>query len=601
MEEGWPAARPFWATWWLRSPGNWSSAGSACRWRASCTRSRQRKSTRPCAPSGWSCRAPAWPISRADFTRLTDALGEQGFAAQELHAHPSVLRSLPEILREEAWRLTAYVRGDEIVGFGPVEERALGLCVDLGTTKIAASLVDLATGRSLGSTGAPNPQMGYGEDVISRINHLLRHPETAQILAEKVQKTLNDLLGELLAQASERQAVEQQTALGQQPPSLSSTRDHGLQSSLSQQPPEGQVSSLEPPEARPIQPAQPNLPRPSAPLRREQVVEACIVGNTAMIHLLLRLPVRQLASAPYVAAVSGPLEVRAGELGLEMAPGAYAYIPPNVGGFVGADHVAMILACDLDQGSQLALGIDIGTNTEIVLRKPGEAFLTSASCASGPAFEGAHISEGMRAASGAIEKVRLTADGLELTTIDQDPPVGLCGSGIVDTLAELHRWGLINRQGSFQRQYGRIRSGKNGGEFVLAYAGQSGTGRDIVIDQKDVNEIQLAKGAICAGLQVLLEMSGTAPEDVQEVIIAGAFGSFLNIEHAAAIGLFPRLPNARFRQVGNAALVGARWMLVSKQARERALQIQANTRHQHLNTYPRFNRLFAQGMLFPDR
>ena len=212
---------------------------------------------------------PSLADSRADFTRLTDALGEQGFAAQELHAHPSVLRSLPEILREEAWRLTAYVRGDEIVGFGPVEERALGLCVDLGTTKIAASLVDLATGRSLGSTGAPNPQMGYGEDVISRINHLLRHPETAQILAEKVQKTLNDLLGELLAQASERQAVEQQTSLGQQPPSLSQQGITGLQSSLSQHSPEGQVSSLgQPPEARPIQPAQPNLPRPLGPAAR---------------------------------------------------------------------------------------------------------------------------------------------------------------------------------------------------------------------------------------------------------------------------------------------------------------------------------------------
>ncbi|MCA9976025.1 MAG: DUF4445 domain-containing protein, partial [Anaerolineales bacterium] len=332
----------------------------------------------------------------------------------------------------------------------------------------------------------------------------------------------------------------------------------------------------------------------------EQIVDACIVGNTAMTHLLLQLPVSQLAKAPYVAAVGTALSVRAATLGLTMAPGAVVYIPPCIGGFVGADHVAMILACDLDQHDKVVLGVDIGTNTEIAIRKPGMDFLTSASCASGPAFEGAHISDGMRAASGAIEKVKITSDHVELTTIDDAPAVGLCGSGIVDVTAELYRSGLINHRGRFDKESVRVENGRFGPEFCLVPAVQSGSNRDVVITQKDVNEIQLAKGAIHAGLQILLEATDTAPEDVGEVIVAGAFGSFLNIKNAIAMGLFPVLPNAQYRQVGNAAVIGAKWMLISKEARVRAEQIAYSTAYNELTVYPQFSRKFALGMLFPD-
>jgi len=261
----------------------------------------------------------------------------------------------------------------------------------------------------------------------------------------------------------------------------------------------------------------------------------------------------------------------------------------------------MILASELDGSEKISLGVDIGTNTEIVLRKPGEKFLASASCASGPAFEGAHINEGMRAASGAIEKVKIKPDSLILDTIDDEAPVGLCGSGIIDAVAELYRSGLINDRGRFQQQLARVREGEKGGEFLLVSEEESGTHREIIIDQNDINEIQLAKGAIHAGIKMLLEVTKTAPDDVQEVIIAGAFGSFLNIENAKAIGLFPTLPNAVYKQVGNAAVIGAKWMLISRIARQRAHEIYENTRYTELSVHPRFSREFALGMLFPQK
>jgi uncharacterized 2Fe-2S/4Fe-4S cluster protein (DUF4445 family) len=469
---------------------------------------------------------------RSDFTRILDAID-----APDLHASPAVIRSIPQILRENDWRVTVFLREAEIVGLAPYQTQALGLAVDLGTTKIAAYLVDLESGDELAAAGAPNPQIGYGEDVISRLNFVYRNTDGGAIMAEKVQTSLDEVLGDLVAQAG---------------------------------------------------------------VWREQVVDACIVGNTAMTHLLLQLPIAQLAKAPYVAAINEGLDLRAAELGLEMAAGATVHIPPCIGGFVGADHVAMILGSDLDQSKKISIGVDIGTNTEIALRIPGQEFLTSVSCASGPAFEGAHITEGMRAASGAIEKVRISPQGVELNTIDDELPVGLCGSGIIDLTAELHRAGLINSRGRFQKGNEAIREGKKGAEFQLVAPRKSGTGRAITISQEDINEIQLAKGAIHAGLEILLKVSGTSPENVDEVIIAGAFGSFLNVENAIAMGLFPNLPNAVYRQVGNAAAIGAKWILISKAARQRAQQIQKQTRYYELTTYPKFNRAFAYGMLFPN-
>jgi uncharacterized 2Fe-2S/4Fe-4S cluster protein (DUF4445 family) len=476
---------------------------------------------------------------RSDLQRLSAAMPVA--LPQVAHTSLSVIRQISETVRAHDWRLTAYLREGELVGVAPPDLPTVGLAVDLGTTKIAASLVDLTTGAELAVTGALNPQIGYGEDVVSRLTYAWKKPDGGHILAAAVSETLDTLLGKLTAQAG---------------------------------------------------------------VDRTQVADICLVGNTAMTHLLLELPVQQLASAPYIAAAHTALDVRAGELGLAAAPGAYVHVLPGIGGYVGADHVAMILASGIDQTGQVTLGIDVGTNTEIVLARPDRGLLTSASCASGPAFEGAHISDGMRAAAGAIEAVALTESGVQLKTVDGAPAAGLCGSGIIDGVAELRRWNVINARGRFDRDHPWVRAGASGGprdlEFVLAPGGQGGVQRDITITQNDINEIQLAKGAIRAGLEILLDATDTAVEDVREVIIAGAFGTFLNVKSALDIGLLPLLPNAHYRQVGNAALVGARHALLSRQMRQRTQEIAGRTHYLELTTYPKFNRRFALAMQFPN-
>ncbi|MBN1286707.1 MAG: DUF4445 domain-containing protein [Anaerolineae bacterium] len=472
----------------------------------------------------------AHPIS--DLERVAAAVP----AAPHLCAEPAVLRQISNKARDYQWRISVYVRGAEVVGIAPYARPPVGMAVDLGTTKIAAFLLDLETGEELASDGALNPQIGYGEDIISRLNYARRHADGAQVLAEALCKTLDDLLGKLTRQAG---------------------------------------------------------------VERCQVADLCMVGNTAMTHLLLQLPTGQLAVAPYVATSNLAVDVKARDLGLTTAPGAYVHIPPGIGGFIGADQVAMMLASDMDRAERVTLGIDIGTNTEIALAKPGAGFLSSLSCASGPAFEGAHVSDGMRAAAGAIEAVRLQDTTVHLKTIDHAPPIGMCGSGIIDAVAELRRWQIINARGRFDKGHARTSEGRFGPELLLAPASDSGSGRNVAITQKDVNEIQLAKGAIRAGLEVLLLVTETSPDDVQEVIIAGAFGSFLDVESALDAGLLPYYPNAVYRQVGNAAAVGAKWALVSRAERERARRIASATRYVELTTYPKFSRLFALGMLFP--
>ncbi len=480
--------------------------------------------------------APTLNDLRADLERVIDGL-ETAHGLRKLSAEPTVVNALSPLARQTDWHLTTYVRGHEIVGFEASGRRAMGLAVDLGTTKIAGYLVDLETGEELAAAGLMNPQIGYGEDVISRLVHASRHDEGKHELARVVRDGLNTLIGTLAEQAS---------------------------------------------------------------VARAQIAEACLVGNTAMMHLLLKLPVRQLAVSPFVAATNSALDIKARDLDLDIASGAYVHILPCVGGFVGADHIAMIIGSDLDRNPRTAIGVDIGTNTEIVLHKPREKYLTSASCASGPAFEGAHIHDGMRASTGAIEAVLIRPDKIKYHTIGDAPAVGLCGSGIVDAIAEMYRNHIIDRRGRIQRDAPHVRQNNHGFELLIVPGERSGTGRDIVMTQHDVNEIQLAKGAIATGLETLLDATHTPREEIKEVIIAGAFGTYLNLDSALDIGLLPRLPDAQYTQVGNAAGVGAKIALLSHRERLRAQQITRRTGYVELTVYPGFNRRFALSMLFPQ-
>lgn len=421
----------------------------------------------------------------------------------------------------------------------PLIERArpaFGLAVDLGCTKIAGYLVDLHSGRQLAAEGVPNPQISFGEDLISRLVFAAAGEEQASRLAHAVRSAINELAGSLCR----RGGVE-----------------------------------------------------------RDAIADACIVGNTAMMHLLLALPVAQLLHAPFVSAIDGALDLAAEALGLRLAAGARVHVPPSIGGFVGADHVAMILARSIDRANGTVVGVDIGTNTEIVLAKPAAGLMLVTSVPSGPAFEGGHIRDGMRAAAGAIERVLLENGALRSKTVEDAAPVGLCGSGVVDLVAQLWQSGRVNERGALLAGSESVRAGREGHELVLVGASASGHGREIVLTQQDITEIQLAKAAVHAGIRSLLDLTRTALEEVDELIVAGAFGSHLDLESAVTIGLLPRLPNARYRQVGNAAGVGAKMLLVSGSARARAREIAQRAQRVELKSYEGFNRLLARATRFP--
>jgi len=285
--------------------------------------------------------------------------------------------------------------------------------------------------------------------------------------------------------------------------------------------------------------------------------------------------------------------VKARDLGLRLAPGAYVHMLPNIAGYVGSDHVAMMLATQLLNTQGVTLALDIGTNTEVCLVSKGE--MCSVSCASGPAFEGAHIKHGMRAANGAIERLRLADGKVEYQTIGGAPPTGLCGSGILDAVAQLYLAGILNRGGRMDLQAG-VRVQDEERAFVLVPEEDGDERSAITLTQKDVRQVQLAKGAIRTGIQVLLESKGLSDEEIDRVIIAGAFGTYIDVTSAMAIGMLPSLPLDRFRQVGNAAGKGAILALASRDKRFEAHTIARKVDYIELASSPAFMNIFTQSM-----
>jgi len=471
---------------------------------------------------------PSLSDLRADGDRLLEALYQQ----HQLHCSKidiDVLRTLSPRLRSWSWECQASVHHDEVVALGPWPGRQLGLAIDLGTTKIAGYLVDLSDGRTLAAKGVMNPQISYGEDIISRITAVNNSPDESTHLQKVVIRTLNKLISGL------------STEVGASP---------------------------------------------------TDIVEAVVVGNTAMHHLFLGLPVRQLAVSPYVPAVSNALDIKARDLGLHIAPGAYLHLLPNIAGFVGGDHVAMLLATEVWQTEGPAVALDIGTNTEASLVNGGE--ITTVSCASGPAFEGGHIKDGMRATSGAIERVRIAGGSIQYQTIDEVPPVGICGSGILDTMAQLYLAGIIDKGGRMKGNHPRVRTHKNQREFVLVSKEEQDERSAIVTTQQDVRQLQLAKAAIRTGIQALLETNGCSEEEIKQVIIAGAFGSYIDVSSAITIGMLPSLPLGRFRQVGNAAGMGAKLALISLSQRSQAQAIASQVNYIELANSPNFMQTFIE-------
>ena len=468
---------------------------------------------------------------RSDLGRVKQALDDLDVPYSVVRL--PVLEGLSEMLRAQGWSARLVLRGDKVIASLPLESDLLGLAIDVGTTKLAAYLVDLKNGSILAKTGRMNPQISYGEDVVSRIAYSNEHEEGREILQATLMEAINDMLSEL---------------------------NH-----------ETRISP-------------------------EQVVEAVVVGNTVMHHLFAGLPVHQLGGAPYVPAVADPMDIPASQIGLAIAPGAYVHLPPNIAGYVGADHVAMLLATGMWDVQRTVLALDIGTNTEISLATGGR--LLSCSCASGPAFEGAHIYDGMRAAPGAIERVQIFGEEVRVHTIGSQPAVGICGSGILDAIAEMVAAGVMDSRGKLQIDHPLVSEGDEVVEFLIMSAEATGHERNIIVTQKDVGEIQLAKGAIRAGIEILLEEAGVVYDEIEEFIIAGAFGTYLDVRSAVRVGMFPALPVDRFRQVGNAAGTGARQVLISAERRQATAEIVRRVEYIELTTHPDFTNEFLKAMAF---
>ncbi|MBS1181449.1 MAG: Methyltransferase corrinoid activation protein [Proteobacteria bacterium] len=422
---------------------------------------------------------------------------------------------------DQYWR-----RGATIVG--PVTgSTVLGLAVDLGTTNLAAALVDMTSGQVLRSRSRVNPQTAFGGDIISRLTHALGGADQYRDLQSAAIDGIAALATELTDGDTQR------------------------------------------------------------------IGEIAVVGNTVMQHLLLGLAVDGLARVPFTPATKAAVEQPAADFGLAVAPGAQLYCAPSVAGFVGGDHVAALIDVLADPPAGTWALLDIGTNTEISLHAHGK--LTSVSCASGPAFEGGGITWGMRAAPGAIERATLD-DELRLSTIGGRPPIGICGSGALSLVAALRRSQIVNARGRLDRDGPCVRERQGKREFVLS-DGLDAAAPPLVFTQTDIRAIQLAKGAIRTGLDVLLVEAGLATRDLDHILVAGAFGSFIDIDDAITIGLLPDMPRRRIVQVGNVAGTGACRLVACLKARARAARLATDIHYLELASWPDFDTLFASNCL----
>lgn len=475
-----------------------------------------------------------------DLVRLERAVGPFSVGLD-------LLRALPQRFRRDGFRGAAVIMDGELIDWEPGDapSAAYGAAVDLGTTTLVASLLDLASGRQVEVVSRLNPQTRCGDDVLSRILHTHK-PHGLTQLQELIAAAVNDMLGQLCQQAG---------------------------------------------------------------VARRQVYEVVLAGNTTMQQLLCGIDPQPLGEMPFVSSIGRSLSLTAAELGFELHPRARAIVMPVIGGFVGGDTVAGILATDLDESPGPTLLVDIGTNGEIVLFANGR--LWAASTAAGPAFEGARILHGMRGCVGAIEKV--VVDGrLRCNVIGDVPPSGLCGSALIDLAAELLRAGLLTPEGRLlaptqlprdvpDHFAARLIAYESRPAFLLAAAEETASGKPIVLTQRDIRELQLASGAIRAGIRLLLARAGLTPADLDGLFVAGGFGNFVRRKNAQRIGLLPpETPRHRIRYQGNTSLAGAQIAALSLEARALADDLARRAEHVDLSCDPQFQTAFADAMLFPD-
>ncbi|MEW5768114.1 MAG: ASKHA domain-containing protein [bacterium] len=477
-----------------------------------------------------------------DLSRLKRALRlTQGI--EEFHPDLSLLQSLAGILRKNEFKVTlTLLRTSQpvrIINIEPGDTRGRHLCVavDVGTTSIYGQLIDLASGRMAAQASDYNAQIACGEDIISRIVFSQRG-DGLKKLQDLVVKTINGIIHRLVAESK---------------------------------------------------------------VKTEAISYLMIAGNTTMIHLLLGIDPKYIRETPYVPTATLLPAIAASEVNLDLSPGAQAYFLPSVSSYVGGDITAGILGTGIFKEEALTLYVDLGTNGEVVLGN--QDWLMTASCSAGPAFEGGGIKHGMRADLGAIEQIKIDDQSLEpvLLTFGHKPPKGICGTGLMDIVAELLETGVINQRGKFNPdlESPRIRKYNRTTEYVLAWADETAIGQDIVITEADIDNLIRAKGAIYGGISVLLEAVGLGVEALDRIIIAGNLGYHVEVHRAVTIGLLPEVPVEKIFFIGNGSLLGASMAAYCRDSYKQSNQIARMMTNVELSDHPGFMDEYISALFLP--
>lgn len=498
----------------------------------------------PLAERQWvELEPPSFDDPTCDWERLVADLQKDDFEGREFTAHLEMLRDLPDMMRENDFHIVATLADcgchHEVIDIAaPRPKDALGLVVDLGTSNVKAELVDLATGRVLVDGTAVNAQTRYGEDVISRIIYTQEHEDGADRLQEAIVNTVNGLIDSFVSSTGKR---------------------------------------------------------------AEDIIAVSCDGNATMISLRFRIPPDTIRRAPHIAPTCRPPIVPGEDLDLNTHPRASVFCTPAINGYIGGDISAGILATGLFDAEELTLLIDVGTNGEIVLGN--RDWITCCSCSAGPAFEGMGIQCGLPARPGAIDAVEYDAetDEVSVHTIEDRPPLGVCGNGFVETLADLVEGGVIDRAGNINSDSPseRVRSVDGNLEFVLVWSDESGTDSDIALRQAEIDNLIRAKAAVYAGVVTLLNQLGLSTEMIERLYLAGAFGEHLDIKAAVKIGLLPDMPPERVTVAGNTALMGSYITLLSSEAREQVKSIARSATYVDLSTSNDFMEEFVSAQMLP--
>ena len=480
-----------------------------------------------------------------DLSRLEQGLSRQ-FGLRNLTLDFLLTRKLAKAMRQEDFQMTATLdfaqrrsRNPRLVDIEPgnTTERHYALAVDIGTTTVWVQLLDLAKGEIVGHAADYNGQLSYGDDVISRILHSQKEGGL-ETLQKAVVNTINKVA-------------------------------HGL------------------------------LKRHKLPV--EEISHLTVAGNTTMTHLFYAIDPKNIRLSPYTPTACHVPPVRARHLGLDLPEHVFIYSVSSVSSYVGGDIVAGVLASGIFKEPKLTLYIDIGTNGEIVVGN--QEWLACAACSAGPAFEGGGIRYGMRAARGAVEEVSVNPQTAEpmFMTIDQVKPKGICGSGLINLLAALLEGNLLAPNGRFREDLNtpRIRESENGREYVLAWADQTASGEDLTLSEVDIENLMRAKAAMFAGYLTLIDSVGLKLQDIEQVILAGAFGSFINLENAISIGLMPDLPRERFQFVGNGSLLGATLLAFSRDLLEEERRVADMMTNFELSETPGFMDHYIAALFLP--